>query len=122
MKNKILIVDDMEMNRQVLTLLLEMELKGNYEIHYAENALEATRKIELHDYRLILSDLDMPSGDGYYLLRYMKANNNPTPVVIITGSFEVVDNELLKNSKRVIYRIKDLASELREVVKECAPI
>ena len=63
LKQKILIVDDSEMNRAILTDMLESE----YEIIEAENGVEAVeiikeRKAELS---LILLDIVMPKMDGF---------------------------------------------------------
>ena len=59
----VLIVDDQEINREVLGMILE----DDYEIIYATNGREALQMIEENRDRLsvVLLDLIMPEMDGF---------------------------------------------------------
>ncbi len=85
LKQKILIVDDSEMNRAILTDMLESE----YEIIEAENGVEAVeiikeRKAELS---LILLDIVMPKMDGFGVLEVMNKRDwiEDVPVIMISS-------------------------------------
>lgn len=85
MRNKVLIVDDVELNRDILELIL----KDEYGVLKAENgrrALELIRENE-EDIAVILLDLVMPELDGFEVLREIKANywTDQIPVLIISG-------------------------------------
>ncbi|MDY2699618.1 MAG: HD domain-containing phosphohydrolase [Suilimivivens sp.] len=85
MRNKILIVDDVEINRE----LLEEILKDEYEILQAENGKQALQVLEkFHDdIAVMLLDLIMPEMDGLTLLEEMnqKPWSNQIAVVIISS-------------------------------------
>ena len=68
MRNAILIVDDMELNRNLLSEILEEE----YTILTAENGKQAMDAlVEKHDeIALMLLDLVMPEMDGFAVLTW----------------------------------------------------
>ena len=82
---KILIVDDSEMNRAILTDMLEDE----YQIIEAENGIEAINILKNHkdEISLMLLDIVMPDMDGFDVLKIMNQNNwiSDVPVIIISA-------------------------------------
>lgn len=61
-KQKILIVDDSEMNRAILTGILD----DGYDFLEAENGLQALDVLRAHrDISLVLLDIVMPELDGF---------------------------------------------------------
>ena len=82
---KILIVDDSEMNREILTEMLA----GEYEIFEAENGNEAITVLEKHntDISLVLLDMVMPVMDGLEVLDIMNKNGwlSDIPVIMISS-------------------------------------
>ena len=81
---KILLVEDDEMNRDMLSRRLE---RKNYTVSLAVNGQEAVEKaaVELPD--LILMDMNMPEMDGLEATRLIK--KNPTtahiPVLVVSA-------------------------------------
>lgn len=89
MKNKILIVDDAEMNRDLLCEILKEE----YDIVEAENgkqALEIMEK-EADNISAILLDIVMPVMDGFQVLEGLKKLNvlDKVPVLVISGETSI---------------------------------
>lgn len=84
-RNKILIVDDVEINREILSVMLE----DVYPIIEAGNGSEAIRQIEENgdEIAAILLDIMMPGLNGYDVLSYMKEQGllNVIPVLIISA-------------------------------------
>lgn len=83
-KQRILIVDDEEVNR---TILSEM-FRAEFDTIEAANGQEAIYQIENNqDIVLILLDVVMPVLDGFGLLEYMQKENllDEIPVILITG-------------------------------------
>ena len=80
----ILIIDD---DPNVL-LFLRLCLAGRgYPVHVAENGEEGIKKIETHDYRVIITDIKMKPVSGDQLLYYLRSVlNDGTPVVGMSGS------------------------------------
>lgn len=72
-KPKILIVDDSQLNREILSCMLE----DKYDICEAENGKQAVEILERchKDFKLVLLDLIMPVMDGYQVLAVMKKSN-----------------------------------------------
>ena len=83
---KVLIVDDLEINRKILKNIL----KNEYNIIEAENGKDAL--VIMHKNHKMLSaivlDLIMPMADGYEVLRQMQDNISLSqiPVIVVTGS------------------------------------
>ena len=85
MKNKILIIDDSQMNREFLSDILEED----YHILLAENGTEGISLIRQHlaDLSLVLLDLVMPEMNGFEVLEYMNKNRwiHDIPVMMISA-------------------------------------
>ncbi len=88
MKGKILIVDDEQAIRNLLTNYL---VTAGYECQTAENVASAKKMLALTNFDLLLSDLKMPGESGLDLIRYAKENYPQTGRVMITG---VGDSEI----------------------------
>ncbi len=85
MSDKVLVVDDMELNRELLEEMLEHE----FDILLAGDGIEAMEA--LHQYTdeiaLVLLDLIMPKMDGFAVLEQMRAESliDRIPVIVISG-------------------------------------
>ena len=84
-KPKILIVDDSQLNREILSCMLE----DKYDICEAENGKQAVEILERchKDFKLVLLDLIMPVMDGYQVLAVMKEKQwlDMLPVICISS-------------------------------------
>lgn len=84
-KNKILIVDDDMITRNIAKLIF----KDNFEVLEAENGRSALSLLEQHrrDLVFIICDISMPVMDGFTFLREKNKSvyNNGIPVIIITS-------------------------------------
>jgi CheY-like chemotaxis protein len=82
---RILVVDDLETNRNLLTLLLE-EL--GFRVSVAENGVVALHLFEEWHPDLILMDLKMPIMDGYEATEQIKAlpGGEQTKIIALTAS------------------------------------
>lgn len=82
---RILIVDDSEMNRMILSEML----KGEFEVLEAENGSACLDMLNRYETKisLILLDIVMPGMDGFGVLEYMNRNNliGDIPVIMISG-------------------------------------
>lgn len=91
-KRRILIVDDSEMNREILTGILEDE----YDIVEAEDGKKAIAIMEegLYSFSIVLLDITMPELDGFGVLQVMQQRNwlKELPVIII---FAETSNEYI---------------------------
>ncbi len=90
---RILIADDEEGIREFLAYDLRYQSAQVFE---AGNAVEALKIIENETIDLIISDIQMPGGDGVQLLRTIHERGLVLPIVIITGFAEISREELLR--------------------------
>ncbi|MEM3566274.1 MAG: response regulator [Candidatus Bathyarchaeia archaeon] len=79
---RILVVDDDENIRKVLTTILEEE---GYAVDEAENAKKAIEKTKRKVYNLALIDIRLPDMEGIELLTKMKDTVPKMRKIIITG-------------------------------------
>ncbi|MBD5451125.1 MAG: response regulator [Lachnospiraceae bacterium] len=94
-KQKILIVDDEEVNRSILEIMFQTE----YEVIQASNGQQAIEQIENNDdIVVVLLDIVMPVMDGFGVLEYMQSKDllGTLPVILITS-------ETIRNSEEKGY-------------------
>jgi len=86
MTQKILLVDDEEGIRKVLTISLE---DCGYEVTACSNGEEALNRFKEIKPCIVMTDIKMPGMDGIELLKRIKAEDANTEVVMITGHGEM---------------------------------
>jgi len=77
----ILIVDDDESDR----LLMESMLKDEHEVHTAVNGEEALKSYLHHDVDVVVTDIQMPRGDGIELITALRGLDPGVAIVAISG-------------------------------------
>jgi len=82
--SKILIIEDEEAIRRVLTKILKEE-NSSYDIFEASDGLLAIEFIKNQDFDLILCDIKMPKMDGLEVLEATKKIKPDIPIVMISG-------------------------------------
>lgn len=89
-KQKVLIVDDSEFNREMLTEILQED----YEIVEADSGEEALNMLDKYGLgiSLVLLDIIMPGMDGFEVLKYMTEEHWLSDVPVIMISSEDSDN------------------------------
>lgn len=80
----ILVVDDNEMNRDMLSRRLKRQ---GYDTILAENGLQAIELMATHDFGLVLLDIMMPKMNGYEVLEQIKNDDQlkHTPIIMISA-------------------------------------
>nr|WP_302503967.1 response regulator [Geoalkalibacter halelectricus] len=85
MENKefrILVVDDEESLREVLTIMLHRE---GYRVDAASDGGHALACLNEKDYDLIISDIKMPRVSGFELLKHVRETAPETVMIMITA-------------------------------------
>ena len=83
---RLLVVDDHEINRRTMTLLLEA---SGAEVVAVESGAEALERLAVEPFDAVLSDVNMPEMDGLTLTRAIRAAPGPNqfaPVIAVTGA------------------------------------
>jgi len=87
-KGRILVVDDEELNRILLTTNLQ---ESGYVVEAAEDGQQALQMLRAQPFDAVLLDLIMPWMDGYQVLAAMKQDAvlRRTPVIVISSTDEM---------------------------------
>lgn len=113
----ILVVDDIDYNREIISTYLEDE---PFTILLAENGKQALELARKHHPDLILLDMKMPVMDGYEAAAIMKADPalSRIPVIAITASALKQDEERISQLCNEYLRKPVSAEELINVVRK----
>ncbi len=88
--SRVLLVDDGESNRQLITVLLR---RAGVEVREAVNGMEALQHFEEGSFDLVLMDMQMPVMDGYEATRRLREQGHNVPVVAMTANTLQGDEE-----------------------------
>lgn len=91
-KPRILLVDDDELSRRMMGVLLS---EKGYNYDTASNGIEAVESVQSQSYDMVLMDLQMPLMDGFDAARKIRdweAGEKHTPIVALTAM--LFDNEI----------------------------
>ncbi len=84
---KILIAEDDDNLRMLMT----MRLKGKYEVEAVSDGAAALERYEKGGIDLIITDIMMPSVDGYGLVESVRSMGHNTPVIMLTAKDGMMD-------------------------------
>lgn len=82
MNNKILIIEDDKIIKNIIEFLLKKE---GYQIEFAEDGLIGMEKINSYLPDLIITDIMLPYKSGLEITSYSKVNFPDVPVIIISS-------------------------------------
>ncbi len=82
MPEKLLIVDDEQGMRDLLSIMLR---KQGYEVDVAESGEEAISRVTREEYDLLVTDISMPGLDGLTVLRRVREIAPELPTILITA-------------------------------------
>lgn len=118
---KVLLVDDEDQFRRVVTDLLERE---GFEIIEAKDGAEAMEKVDRHAPDIIVLDLNLPGLDGYGVLSGLRSRPRTAdiPVLVLTAKgdednevrvFEMGADDFLTKP----FRARALAARMRAIMR-----
>ncbi|MDR1922448.1 MAG: sigma-54 dependent transcriptional regulator [Candidatus Adiutrix sp.] len=79
---RVLVVDDEVGMRMMLSTFLKRE---GYQVDLAEDGLAAEKVLRQASFAAMITDLNMPSGDGMGLLAYVRENHPDLPVIVMSA-------------------------------------
>jgi two-component system response regulator PilR (NtrC family) len=85
---KILVVDDEQSLREVLSIMLK---RAGYAVTSAADGEEAIEHLNKEIFDLVITDLRMPKGDGMEVLKAVKSAS-PETVVLVVTAFATADS------------------------------
>ncbi len=88
MSRHILVVDDMEFNRDHLRKVLEVD---GYDVETAADGHSALELLRGKSFHLVITDLRMPDMSGFELLRSLRSERIPVGVIVLTAYGDTAD-------------------------------
>jgi len=106
-ETRILLADDEEALRELLREQLSAQ---GYAIDEAKDGVEAVEKVQQNTYHLAILDINMPRKNGLDVLRYIREQNLPIRVIMLTGrlGFSVGSESMLLGADEYITKPFDL--------------
>ena len=119
-QNYILVIDDEPHMRRVLEIMLR---QAGHKVFSASDGQEALELMHVNRIDLVITDMRMPRMDGIELLTRMRAEDNQTPVIVVTahGSIESAVDAMRHGASDYILRPFDLETlelSISRVLKE----
>ena len=118
-RRRLLVVDDVSENRELLRQMLE---RVGFEIETAADGRQALERVEAWRPHLVLMDIRMPGMDGLEAIRAIRASEGPArvPLVAVTASaFDEDRREVERAGGDGFVRKPFRESELLETVGRC---
>ena len=103
----VLLVDDTKTIHMSFDIVFE---EMHFLVTHAYSGMEAFAILKNHQFDLIISDLQMPDGDGIWLLENVKKHFSSTPIVIWTAADPVT-----RSDPRLSRALKVIAKESFQV-------
>ncbi len=85
---RLLVVED---NEELAGLLVEGLAKQGFVVDRVAMMADARGVLSQNQYAVAILDLGLPDGDATVLLRSLRANNDPTPILVLTARGSVRD-------------------------------
>ncbi|MBQ7198687.1 MAG: transporter substrate-binding domain-containing protein [Selenomonadaceae bacterium] len=121
---RLLLVDDIEVNREIATMILEM---SGFIVDTAENGKEAVDKIaasKAGDYAVVLMDIQMPIMDGYAAARAIRELEDKDlakiPIIAMTANAFSEDVQTAKDAGMDAHIAKPIdVNQMIETLTQC---
>ena len=88
---RLLLAEDEKALSKVLVAILE---RNNYSVDAVFDGVEALEYLEADNYDGVILDIMMPRLDGISVLKKLRENGNPIPVLMLTAKSEIDDKVL----------------------------
>jgi len=92
-KKRVLVAEDVEVNRMVITSMLE---KGGFDVVCAENGIKALETLDKGTFDVVLMDCHMPEMDGFEATREIRSRSGADadiPIIAVTADAMREDRE-----------------------------
>ncbi len=85
---RILLVEDDRMIGEAVSQALK---NASYAVDWVQDGITASESLETGEYELVVLDLGLPKKNGLLVLQQVRADNNTTPVLIVTARDAIED-------------------------------
>src|SRR3954452_7162941 len=121
---RVLIVDDDRAIRESLARALELE---GYEVDVVVNGVAALARTRRETFDALVVDVMMPGVDGLGVCRFLRADGDRTPVLMLTARVETPDRVAGLDAGADDYlpkpfELDELLARLRALLRRAAPV
>ncbi|MBC8110742.1 MAG: response regulator, partial [Verrucomicrobia bacterium] len=99
----ILIIDDEEKLRKLLTRIIGLE---GYTVFEAESAKTAFQTLDTHEIQVIISDVKLPDASGVNLIHELKKRLPQTEIILLTAYGTIADGVKAMQNGAFDYLVK----------------
>lgn len=93
--NTILIIDDEEKIRTLLSRIISLE---GFEVSQASDLKNAKKRLEMSEFDVVISDVKLPDGNGVEFSKIIKEKHPATEVILLTAYGNIPDGvQAIKN-------------------------
>jgi len=106
MPRKILVVDDSETVRSLISFILKSD---GFQVETAINGVEALERVYKDEYDLIVCDVNMPKMDGLTfikILRFQEMYREIPPIIVVTTEESEEDKQKALEAGANVYLVK----------------
>lgn len=114
-RQKVLVVDDDCMLRELLTDYLE---QVGFEVRTAPDGRAGLHALGECHFDLILTDYRMPTMTGLEMAAYIRRSDAVTPIILITGDLYTLDPEVIAQAG--ITRVLPKPLQMNELLNKCS--
>ena len=102
-RTRLLVVDDKRLNRISLRMALGEE---GYEVETANSVAVAYSMLDRYRYQVLITDLELPDGKGFEIIRYARNLNSSLKSILLTASDDPVDESeaLMAGAGAIIHK------------------
>jgi two-component system, chemotaxis family, chemotaxis protein CheY len=110
MQKRILIVDDSESIRHLLSAILQ---SAGFEVCAAIDGQDAIERFNTSNFNLVLTDLNMPRVDGISLIKHIRKSNGAShvPIIMITTESQTTIKDQAKSAGATGWIVKPFVAE-----------
>lgn len=105
---KVLLVED---DRDLGSALSRSLFASDFDVVWAERLERAKQFVAEHRFHCVVLDLNLPDGEGFSLLTFMRQKGNMTPLLVMTARSGLEDRLRALNSGADDYVVKPFATE-----------
>ncbi len=95
---RILVIDDDELVRAALVLLLE---RAGHEVLEARDGMNAFRILEVDIPDLVITDIIMPEMEGFQVIREIRKVSPGLKIIVISGAASIGGQDILTLAKKL---------------------
>ncbi|MCB0321808.1 MAG: response regulator [Bdellovibrionales bacterium] len=120
-KQQVLVIEDVELNRRLLNLILS---SSGYELHEAENGAEALRVLESYTPDVIICDLYMPemNGEEFLIAASQSESLQHIPIIMLSAEAdEEIEKRFLALGAKAVLQKDGKYTNLKLCLSELLP-